>query len=79
MTLQLHRPDGQGGLVPTRPSTERRDDWRKNLQSPRWRAARLANPDLNPTSTPVAIAFWVGLAAVTLVLLLVGYGSNFWH
>lgn len=79
MTLQLHRPDGQGGLVPTRPTKEPRGDWRKNLNSPRWRPARLANPDLNPTSTLLAVAFWVVLAAVTLALLLLGYGTHFWH
>jgi hypothetical protein len=79
MTLQLHRPDGQGGLAPTRPSADRRDDWRKTLASPRWRPARLANPDLRPTSTLVAAAFWVVLAAATMILLLAGYGSHFWH
>ena len=79
MTIQLHRPDGQGGLVPSRPSTGRREDWRKSLTSPRWRAARLANSDVNPTSTPMAIAFWLVLAAATFVLLLVGYGTHFWR
>jgi hypothetical protein len=79
MTLQLHRPDGQGGLTPARPSGDSRDDWRKSLTSARWRAARLKNPDMKPTSTPVAIAFWLVLAVATFALLLVGYGSHFWH
>jgi len=79
MTLQLHRPDGQGGLVPTRPARGPRDDWRKALRSPRWRPARLANSDVRPTSTPMAVAFWVALAAVTFGLLIVGYGTHFWH
>lgn len=79
MTLQLHRPDGQGGLVPTRPAASRREDWRKSLASPRWQPARLANPDLNPTRTIVAVGFWVVLAALTFVLLLIGYGTHFWH
>ena len=36
MTLQLHRPDGEGGLEP-RPVAE--PDWRTQLQSPRWGTA----------------------------------------
>jgi hypothetical protein len=79
MTLQLHRPDGQGGLIPGSPPADRREDWRRGLSSPRWRAARLRNTEMNPTSPAVAIAFWAFLAAVTFVLLLVGYGTNFWH
>ena len=79
MTLQLHKPDGQGGLIPTRPAKGPRDDWRQGLLSPRWRPAKLANPDVQPTSTPVAIAFWLALAALTFGLLIVGYGTNFWH
>jgi len=82
MTLQLHRPDGQGGLEP-RPVTDR--NWRGQLRSPRWGAARkggkmpaLANTEMNPTRTGVAVAFWAVLAAGTFVLLVVGYGSGFW-
>ena len=33
MTLQLHRPDGEGGLEPVPPAE---GDWRTQLQSPRW-------------------------------------------
>jgi hypothetical protein len=33
---------------------------------------------MEPTSTPLAIMFWVGLAFATFVLLVVGYGSGFW-
>jgi len=79
MTIQLHRPDGQGGLVPGRPSADKREDWRHGLSSARWRAARLSNSDVHPTSTPMAIAFWLVLAAATFVLLLVGYSTHFWH
>lgn len=79
MTLQLHRPDGRGGLVPSSPSTGDGEDWRKDLRSRRWRAARLGNTEMNPTSTLVAVAFWLVLAGLTLVLLVWGYGSHFWH
>ncbi len=79
MTLQLHRPDGRGGLVPSPPSTGRNEDWRKDLRSRRWRVARLANTEMNPTSTLVAVAFWLVLAGLTFGLLVWGYGSHFWH
>jgi hypothetical protein len=82
MTLQLHRPDGRGGLEP-RPVEEK--DWRRQLRSPRWGASlkngrlpELANPEMNPTRSRVAVIFWLALAALTLVLLLAGYGTGFW-
>ena len=83
MTLQLHRRDGRGGIEP---KTVADRNWRNQLRSPRWGAALpkgrlpdLANPEMNPTSTPRAIAFWVGLAALTFVMLLLGYGTGFWR
>jgi len=79
VTLQLHRPDGRGGLVPTPPASGKDKDWRKGLRSRRWRVARLGNSEMNPTSTPVAVAFWVLLAGLTFGLLVWGYGSHFWH
>ena len=55
MSLQLHRPDGKGGLEPRTVQTE---DWRTQLRSPRWGASlqggklpALANPEMNPTPT----------------------------
>ena len=75
MTLQLHQPDGQGGLEPR---TETPKDWRTQLRSPRWNASLLANREMNPTRTSVAVLFWLALGALTFVLLLAGYGSWFW-
>jgi hypothetical protein len=83
MSLQLHRPDGQGGL-------ERRtvadQNWRRQLRSARWGASlkdghlpALANPEMNPTRTVVSVGFWLALGALTFVLLLIGYGTGFWH
>lgn len=77
MSLQLHKPDGRGGLVPSAPAARARD-WRQDLSSRRWRPAPLGNSEMNPTSTRLAILFWVVLAAATFGLLLVGYGSHFW-
>jgi hypothetical protein len=81
MTLQLHRPDGQGGLE-AQPSEP---DWQSQLRSPRWgaglrrkRLPDLKNPEMDPTPTPLAIMFWVGLAFATFVLLVIGYGTGFW-
>ena len=82
MSLQLHKPDGKGGIEqrPVRPP-----DWRRQLVSPRWGSARrngrlpeLKNPEMNPTSTPMAVLFWLGLGVATFVVLVIGYGTGFW-
>ncbi len=82
MSLQLHRPDGKGGVEP-RPVVE--GDWRRQLRSPRWGAAlnkgrlpELQNPEMNPTTVGRSIAFWLVLAAATFGVLVVGYGTGFW-
>ncbi len=75
MSLQLHRPDGQGGLE----RVQSEANWRGGLKARRWRAAALRNTEMNPTSTPLSVLFWAGLAALTFVLLLIGYGTHFWH
>ena len=82
MSLQLHRQDGEGGLEP-RPAGDR--DWRAQLRSPRWGASlrrdklpELKNPEMNPTPWPMSILFWLGLAALTFIVLVVGYGTGFW-
>ena len=83
MSLQLHRPDGEGGLEP-RPVTEQ--DWQKQLRSRRWgtslkggRLPELQNPEMNPTSRFRSVLFWLGLGAITFVVLVAGYGSGFWQ
>ena len=76
MTLQLHEPDGKGGLAPR---DDAPGDWRVQLKSSRWNPARLANPEMNPTRTWVAVLFWLGLGVLTFVLLVAGYATKFWH
>ncbi|HEY8869477.1 MAG TPA: hypothetical protein VIM30_08795 [Candidatus Limnocylindrales bacterium] len=84
MTLQLHRPDGKGGLE-RRPVQDR--NWRNQLRSPRWgtnvgrrkRLPELANAEMNPTPRMLSVLVWVGLAALTFGILVVGYGIGFWH
>jgi hypothetical protein len=82
MSLQLHRPDGEGGLEAQPAET----DWQSQLRSPRWgRGLRrrhlpdLKNPEMNPTSRFMSVLVWLSLAAVTFVLLVVGYWTGFWH
>ena len=82
MSLQLHRPDGEGGLEP-RPVTDQ--DWQHQLRSPRWgttlrrnRLPELKNPEMEPTSRLRSVLFWLVLAAATFVILVAGYGSGFW-
>jgi hypothetical protein len=83
MSLQLHRPDGKGNLEPRGVAEP---NWRRQLRSPRWGASlkggrlpELKNTEMNPTSTALAVLFWLGLAALTFGLLVLGYGTGFWH
>ncbi len=82
MSLQLHRPDGRGGIERR---TVREDAWRKSLRSPRWGSARrggqlpeLKNPEMNPTSTVMSVLLWVALAGATFVSLVAGYTIGLW-
>jgi hypothetical protein len=82
MTLQLNQPDGEGGVEGHPPSGE---DWRTQLQSPRWGSAlrgsrlpALKNPEMNPTSRFRSVLFWLVLAGMTFGAIVVGYGSGFW-
>jgi hypothetical protein len=82
MSLQLHRPDGKGGLEPRQVNET---NWRRQLQSRRWGLSRrdgrlpeLKNPEMNPTSTGLAVLFWVGLGGLTFVILVLGYATRFW-
>ena len=83
MSLQLHRPDGKGGVEP-KPVNQ--PDWRRSMLSRRWgmgrrdgRLPEMANVEMNPTSTGLAVLFWLGLGALAFVLLVAGYGTGFWH
>jgi hypothetical protein len=82
MSLQLHRPDGRGGIEPRGAGQQ---DWRRQLRSPRWgsglrgsRLPRLRNPEMDPTMTGIAVLFWLGLGFATFILLVLGYGTGFW-
>jgi hypothetical protein len=82
MSLQLHRPDGKGGLEVR---TEPEQNYRDTLRSSRWGAAlkggrlpALSNPEMNPTSTTRAVVFWVALAVITFVIVVAGYSTGLW-
>ena len=74
MSLKLYRP-GPQGLEPN-PAAQR--TWRSRLVSRRWSPAALENPELNPTSSRVAVLFWLVLATLTFFLIVIGYGTGFW-
>ena len=82
MSLQLHRPDGKGGLE-VRTVADR--DWRNQLQSPRWgrslrkgRLPKLANPTMEPTSSLISVLFWLGLGVATFLIVVLGYTVGLW-
>lgn len=82
MSLQLHQPDGKGGVEP-RPVEDQK--WRNQLASPRWGSAlkngrlpALKNPEMNPTSIGRSVLFWLALAGATFGIIVLGYGSGFW-
>ena len=74
MSLKLYRPVKDG----MEPSPVEEKDWRRQLRSPRWSAARLANPDAREPSALGAVLIFGGLAAATFVLLVLGYATGFW-
>ena len=83
MSLQLHRPDGKGGLEVR---TAQSEDHRTTLRSPRWGAAlkdgelpRMRNVEMNPTSTARAVAFWVVLGLITFGVIVAGYLAQVWR
>jgi len=74
MSLKLYRPTPQG----LEPNPVEVRTWRSRLVSRRWQPAALDNVEQEPTSSRMAVAFWLVLAVATFVLLLVGYGTGFW-
>ncbi len=74
MTLKLHRPTPDG----LAPGPDETGEWRQGLRSRRWRPAELSNPDVHKTSPAMGALFFIGLAALTFIVLLLGYGTGFW-
>jgi hypothetical protein len=76
MTLKLYRPDPDGGLAPAPVQTE---DYRRQLRSRRWQAAKLSNPEVKQTDPRIAVLFVALLAFLTFGVLIVGYGIGIWN
>jgi hypothetical protein len=74
MSLKLYRPTNEG----LEPSPVEPEDWRDDLRSPRWKPARLANPEASAIGFGQGLLFFGGLAALTFVLVVLGYLSGFW-
>ena len=74
MSLKLYRPTPSG----LEPNPVEQRTWRSRLISRRWQPPTLENKAMEPTSSRVAVLFWLVLAAFTFVALLVGYGTGFW-
>ncbi len=71
----MYRPTAEGGLEAAPPE---QSDYRESLRSRRWDAAPLTNPEVEKTDPRIAVAFIVGLAVITLLVLVVGYGLGIW-
>ena len=71
----MYRPAAEGGLEAAPPEQA---DYRDDLRSRRWDAAPLENPEVEKTDPRIAVAFILGLAVVTLLVLLAGYGLGIW-
>lgn len=71
----LYRPSAEGGLEAAPPEDA---DYRDQLQSRRWGAAPLANPEVEKTDPRLAVLALVVLGTITLVVLVLGYGVGLW-
>jgi hypothetical protein len=72
----VFRPSLDGGL---QAAAQDEGDYRVGLRSRRWDAAPLRNPEVEKTDPRIAVAFIALLAAITLVVLVLGYASGFWQ
>ncbi len=75
MPLKLYRP-GPSGLEPSAAIDE---DYRAGLRVRRWRLPPLRNPEAQPVTPAAAVLFLGGLALLTFLILVAGYGAGFWH
>ena len=71
----MYRPGAEGGLEAAAPETI---DYRDQLRSRRWDAAPLENPEAEQTDSRILVGALILLAAVTFVIIVVGYGAGLW-
>lgn len=75
MTLKLHRPDADGKLAPA-PATA--DDYRTQLRSRRWDAARLDQNEVDLPDKRLAVLALLLLAGITFATVVAGYAIGLW-
>lgn len=74
MSLKLYRPASRG----LEPSPVEPKSWRRRLRSTRWNVAALENPEAQEAGPRSAVVLLGGLAVLTFVLLVAGYGIGLW-
>jgi hypothetical protein len=78
---QLERSPDTGTAAPRRAPeadseavSRQAGDYRDGLRSRRWQAAPLKNPEVEKTDPRIAVLAIVLMGAITLVVLVLGYG-----
>lgn len=71
----LYRPSASGGLEA---AADEAGDYRDGLRADRWNAAPLDNPEVQKTDGKLVLLAVAILGAVTLAIIVIGYGSGFW-
>jgi hypothetical protein len=71
----VQQPPAEGGSEAAPGSS---GDYRDSLQSRRWNAAPLTNLEAEETDSRLVVLGLVILSAITLLVLVIGYGSGFW-
>lgn len=74
-TTATYPPASGAGLEPTDGQVT---DYRDQLRSDRWNAAPLKNPEVQKTDARYVVLGVVLLSVITLLVLVLGYGSGFW-
>jgi hypothetical protein len=71
----MYRRGSEAGLEP---ASDQVADYRDQLKSSRWNAAPLENPEAEKSDPRYVVLGVVILSAITLAVLVLGYGSGFW-
>ncbi len=71
----MYRPSAEGGLEA---APAEGGDYRDQLQSRRWGAAPLENPEVEKTDPRIAVFALIVLATLTFIVLVIGYGTGLW-
>ena len=75
MSLKLYRPTPDGGLEPAPVEGQ---DYRRQLRSRRWNAAKFANPEVGTASKWITLLLIALLAIGSFLVLVAGYYIGIW-